>query len=335
MRKTICIYHANCMDGFAAAWAVRSALGPQIEFHASDYGDTPPDVADADVVVVDFSYKRMIIEQMAKVAHSVLILDHHVSAQDELAGLPSAPFWDAQRRNGGVAAVFDMERSGAQIAWDFFRSEYQAQRPSLIDYIADRDLWRFDLPDSKAINAALSINDFDFHTWTDLATDMQDAAYLQKMREHGATLLKRKGKDVAQIINTATRHMTIGGHIVPVANCPIHLASDVAGALAESAAFGACYFDNPKGRKFSLRANSDEAAVHVIAGLYGGGGHPRAAGFMRPHGWEGDSAVSIVPASDGGAAIAALDEKVSVLSGEVRDLDHRVDSAELEISQLT
>lgn len=26
-RKTMCIYHGNCADGFGAAWVVRKALG--------------------------------------------------------------------------------------------------------------------------------------------------------------------------------------------------------------------------------------------------------------------------------------------------------------------
>ena len=33
-RPTLCIYHGHCADGFGAAWVVRKALGPDIEFHA-------------------------------------------------------------------------------------------------------------------------------------------------------------------------------------------------------------------------------------------------------------------------------------------------------------
>ena len=66
MTRTICIYHANCADGFTAAWAVRQALGSGVEFVPAGYGDEPPDVDDADVVIVDFSYPRAVLERMAK-----------------------------------------------------------------------------------------------------------------------------------------------------------------------------------------------------------------------------------------------------------------------------
>lgn len=35
----LCIYHGNCQDGFAAAWCVRRAFGPQVEFVAGVYQD--------------------------------------------------------------------------------------------------------------------------------------------------------------------------------------------------------------------------------------------------------------------------------------------------------
>ena len=34
MSKVLCIYHANCADGFGAAWAVHRALGDDVEFVA-------------------------------------------------------------------------------------------------------------------------------------------------------------------------------------------------------------------------------------------------------------------------------------------------------------
>ncbi|MCK5503077.1 MAG: phosphohydrolase, partial [Tritonibacter mobilis] len=97
MAETICIYHANCCDGFAAAWAVRRALGPYVKFVPAQYKSDPPTVTGADVVIVDFSYKRPVLEQMALSARSILILDHHKTAQSDLAGLPkpAGGQWDA------------------------------------------------------------------------------------------------------------------------------------------------------------------------------------------------------------------------------------------------
>ena len=83
--KTLCIYHGNCADGFGAAWAVRKALGAEnVDFHAGVYQSPPPDVTDRDVIMVDFSYKRDVVAEMAEKARRVLILDHHKSAFEDL-----------------------------------------------------------------------------------------------------------------------------------------------------------------------------------------------------------------------------------------------------------
>ena len=157
MTRTICIYHANCADGFTAAWAVRQALGSGVEFVPAGYGDEPPDVDDADVVIVDFSYPRAVLERMAKWARSILVLDHHKTAQAELAALPQAQTtWHQHKRCGvRLAAEFDMARSGAQMAWDFFG---QRVRPFLIDVVADRDLWKWQIDQSREINAVIGRN---------------------------------------------------------------------------------------------------------------------------------------------------------------------------------
>ena len=158
MPKVLCIYHKDCTDGFGAAWAVRHALGrDNVEFHAASYDDPPPPVADRDVVVVDFSYKRPVFDEIARDARTVLVLDHHKTAADELRGLPVPPATYSALRDPAtvsnpfrVCALFDMERSGAGLAWDYFHPDAQS-RPDLINHIEDRDLWRFaaagDTPD--------------------------------------------------------------------------------------------------------------------------------------------------------------------------------------------
>lgn len=99
---SVCIYHGNCADGFGAAWVVRKALG-DIEFHPGKYQEPPPDVTGKDVVLVDFSYKRPALLEMAEQANSILILDHHVSALNDIGPLPKAV--RVPLSNGGFAYV--------------------------------------------------------------------------------------------------------------------------------------------------------------------------------------------------------------------------------------
>ncbi len=288
MTRTICIYHANCADGFTAAWAVREALGETVEYIPAGYGDEPPDVTGADVIIVDFSYKRPVLERMAHTARSIIVLDHHKTAKDDLIGLPRpVGAWDAHRAAAGnPAALFDMDRSGAQMAWDYF---HQGARPFLVDVVADRDLWHWRIEQSREINAVIGSHEMTWDTWHDLAARLQTDTDIGRVAAEGEAILRAHDKLVRQVIDVSKRRMVIGGHEVPVAAAPYALASDTAGTMAEGEPFAATYIDGPKGRAFSLRSRGDGLDVSQIAASYGGGGHRGAAGFLMPHGWEGDS----------------------------------------------
>lgn len=305
MSRTICIYHGNCADGFTAAWAVWKALGDKVEFVKGIYGEDPPDVAGADVIMVDFSYKRPVLEAMSGPARSILILDHHKTAQADLHGFGidmstwHPPFgWKRHQMNiaqdicegiphASQYVLFDMERSGAQLAWDFFHPGQP--RPKLVDYVADRDLWRFELTWSREIAAAVFSKEYRFDFWDVIATQMEAQDGFRTMVVEGAAIERKHHKDIAELLKVTRREMVIGGHRVPVANLPYTMASDAAGAMAEGAPFAACYFDRPDARVFSLRSRGDGLDVSEIAASYGGGGHRNAAGFQAPLGWEGDA----------------------------------------------
>jgi len=285
MTPDICIYHGNCQDGFGAAWAVWKRFGDAVEYFPGIYGQPAPDVRGKTVVMVDFSYKRPVIEAMAKDAARVLILDHHKSAAEDLAGFPMPPTWfEFFIGCEGVSAVFDMERSGAGLAWDYFHPE--TPRPALINHIEDRDLWRFRLNSTREISGALFSHYYDFHTYNIVAGEVERGA--SKIIAEGAAIERKLQKDVAELLGVMTRRMVIGGVSVPVANLPYTMASEAAGKLAEGEPFAACYFDGADCRTFSLRSRGDGMDVSKIAKRYGGGGHRNAAGFRVPIGWEGD-----------------------------------------------
>lgn len=306
MTKTICIYHGNCADGFTAAWAVRhAAVAQNVDFVPAVYGEAPPDVTGADVVLVDFSYKRPVLFEMAAAARSVLVLDHHKTAAEDLAGIPKprgewhdhiheATYHD-DRDGPYLRAVFDMDRSGAQLAWDYFHRDtgYHAgmplNRPPLVDYVADRDLWRFDLPYSRDTAAWLFSHAYDFDTWDRLEATLRHEDSFKRAVAEGQAITRKHDKDISELLAVLQTEMVIGGHRVPVANLPYTMASDAAGRMAGEAPFAACYFDRPDARVFSLRSRGEGGLdVSEIAAAYGGGGHRNAAGFQVPLGWSGD-----------------------------------------------
>jgi len=80
------LWHGGCFDGYTAAWIAERALGGG-ELVAVNYGEPPPDVHGRQVFILDFSYPREVLLRMASQATSIVLLDHHHTAQEALAGL--------------------------------------------------------------------------------------------------------------------------------------------------------------------------------------------------------------------------------------------------------
>jgi hypothetical protein len=288
--KTLCIWHGNCQDGFGAAWAVHHALGKDnVEFHAGVYQDAPPDVTGRHVLLVDFSYKRPILLDMATRAKSILILDHHKSAAEDLAGFRGPTYQQWQDKGRGpdpadppIAVVFDMERSGAGLTWDHLLPG--RPRPRLINHIEDRDLWRFKLPNTREISAAVFSYPYEFAVWDTLM-----AMDLDLLALAGTAIDRMHLREIANLLPVVQRKMVIGDLAMPVANLPLTMTSDAGHQMAtEADGIAACYWDTPEGRVFSLRSTDTGPDCQAIAVRYGGGGHVHAAGFRVELGWEGD-----------------------------------------------
>lgn len=262
MKKIYCIYHKGCLDGFAAAWVVRRAfLGENIIFLGGVYGQSAPEIDPNSIVcIVDFSYSRKILLEMAE-NNNVIVLDHHKSAKEQLKDLPFIEF--------------DMNKSGAVMTWEYFFENKSV--PPFISYIQDRDLWKFELKDSKEVNAALFSYPMEFEIWDTLA-----AKSIHSLRDEGKVLLRDRQRHIDSFSRGwAITSIDIGGHIVPCLNCPRFLASDVLHILAKNQPFAASYFDSADKRSFELRSDAENGLdVSKIAAQYGGGGHKHAAGFI-------------------------------------------------------
>lgn len=294
MSKSLCIYHHNCADGFGAAWAVWKAhkkAGEEIDFFPGIYGQPPADCSGRNVILVDFSYKRDVMERIIASAKSVTILDHHKTAQAEIQ-----PLLDA----GKAAGVFDMEKSGAILAWNwFFAGE---EPPQLLKHIEDRDLWRFALPKTREIQANLFSHPYDFEKWDALIEQCENPQKLAEFAYAGEAIERKHFKDIDELLGVTRREMNIGGYVVWAANLPYTMASDACELLCKTSmidprdgmatleppAFAATYYDGANGRFFSLRSRG-EFDVSEIAKKYGGGGHKNASGFTMPIGWEGET----------------------------------------------
>lgn len=274
--RPLVIYHGNCADGFSAAWCFWRKYGEYADYHAGVYQQDPPDVNGRDVYLVDFSYKRQVVEQMLTVANTVTLIDHHKSAIDDLQPLFMQDSWTDKPKQ--LAHFTDLNRSGATLAWDYLFPD--EDRPLLLGHVEDRDLWRFKLAGTREIQAFVFSHEYSFQLWDKLMS--ADQIELLKMTAAGAAIERKHHKDVAELVGVCKRRMVIGGYDVPVASLPYTMGSDAGHLMAKGEKFSACYWDTAEGRVFGLRSEESGLDVSEIANQYGGGGHVRAAGFKVP-----------------------------------------------------
>lgn len=262
MALTYVLYHADCLDGFTAAWTFWKFNNKNATFVPVRYGSPAPEIIPgSDVYMLDFSYDRKTLTDLSVRCLSLLVLDHHKTAQEDLKGLPFV--------------LFDMNRSGVGLAWDYFSP--MLPRPWLVNYIEDRDLWRNALPQTKEVSALTRSVPRTFQDWDEL-----NAMPLHVAQEKGLGCLAHLDGYIRATLPHAFL-ATLDTTVLPLVNIAYEGASDVANALLDykwKTNVAGYYFERPDGQfQYGLRSN-DYFDCSVLAKDFGGGGHKGAAGFV-------------------------------------------------------
>jgi oligoribonuclease NrnB/cAMP/cGMP phosphodiesterase (DHH superfamily) len=291
-KPDICFYHSPCSDGFGAAYAIWHRW-PDIEFIPINHGEpiNSGTIRGKNVLFVDFSLKKDKIWAMAQLAKSVIILDHHKSAESELKdfGTFNGELIDLEDilsyEHNNVVAHFDMLHSGAVLAWRF--ANPLEEIPQALLYIEDRDLWKWELSGSKEFGLATASIPFIFETWRDNVISNNDTHDLVR---RGAAVVEYEDKLVRQIVGNAywdtlwyvRENGNRDGHVAIFCNTSV-LQSEVGNALIKAypeAQFAAVWYITAEGEtRYSLRSEEGRADVSIIASRHGGGGHRNASGF--------------------------------------------------------
>lgn len=280
------IYHGNCPDGFTAAWIAARHIGPSVELFKAMYGEDPPieKARGRNVFVLDFSYPREQLLELWRSTQehngSLLVLDHHKTAETELEGLDFCEF--------------DMERSGAGMTWDYFHPG--EPRPWIVDYVEDRDLWRFRLPDSHALAIFVQSSVYSLEAWDAMeAMEPEEAAksaygcmryldhYCQKALEQSYPM--RVHYETAPSETAGPPPDGLQYEDATCVNAQYLGISELLNAALEREgprlALG-WFLDGKDGQMVvSLRSRKD-CDCSQIARHYGGGGHAQASSFRIP-----------------------------------------------------
>ena len=275
----IILYHGHCPDGFCAAY-IASKKYPEAKLipmdHGADHTEVLKECVHKDVLMVDFSLRtREENDTLAASTRSFQIYDHHKTAQAVLEGAPYA--------------VFDMKRSGAGLTWDYLFGKdstisdcadgrmkpfvYQ-KRPFYVDYVEDRDLWNWGLPNSREICAALGTAPLTKDAWDKIAEITPTAAL-----EYGRGALAHIDHYVREAVKQAQTGI-LQGYKTAVLNVPYLNCSEIGNELAKTHEVSLTWFERGDGIiQFSLRSIGD-IDVSAVAKIFNGGGHKNAAGFQ-------------------------------------------------------
>lgn len=269
----IVLYHANCSDGFGAAYAVAQRYGTSdTTYRAVQYRDELR-LDDFDGVgelyLLDITFALPTMMALRDRAKRLIVIDHHRTAEAVLR------YFDCNVK------IFDLEHSAAWLTYRYLYPEQDMQdMPILYDYIEDRDLWRFSYPLSREINAYIRSFAHSFGVWSEVETSLE--LRFDSCIEQGVAILRSQQQTVDALQSEAFMSR-IAGYTVPVVNAN-HLLSEIGESLLKrfpDAPFAAVYFDTPSHRVYSLRS-SERFDCSLVAQAFGGGGHARAAGFSLP-----------------------------------------------------
>ena len=253
------IYHANCTDGFGSAFSAWKLLGNRAEYHACTHGTKPPNVKGKNVVILDFSFDNKTTKKLIKDANNLLVIDHHKSAMVELHDISNT--------------IFDMSKSGATMSWEFFHPGKEP--PKFIQYITDRDLWKWELPYSKEFSAAFDMVPFEFEEFE----KFEDDSVFDDAVKRGSFILAYSKTVVKKVCEKATSKKYKDMDVLVVNSS--HWMSEIGAKLSPDCDFALIwYYDHDdQHTRVSLRSFHDHIDVSEIAKDFKGGGHRKAAGF--------------------------------------------------------
>ena len=285
--KNLVIYHGGCYDGFTSAWVAHKFFNGNCTLYPGKYGEPPPHVdKTTNVYIVDFSYPREVMLDLHAKSHHLVVLDHHKTAMKDCEGLDFC--------------IFDMDKSGCKLTWEYFFSDRPA--PLLVEFVEDRDLWRFKLKDTKRFMSYLSSMEMELGVWNAIAE--AGPVEMITMLTEGAAIERYVNNLYEKLAKEARlQYFWVGGELATIAavNAPYQLASGLCNYILSNENqftsekdpldFVVAYFQTENmGWSYSLRSKG-EFDVSEVAKMHGGGGHKNAAGFRSNYlVFEGDGA---------------------------------------------
>lgn len=271
--KVYVLYHANCHDGaMAAALAKKEIMefGYKPEMIPCSYGKSIPNIeVNSLVYIVDFSFKEKETRQLSSIARKIIIIDHHVTAQEEYE-----KFKDLEN----IHFVFDVNVSGAYGVWNYFHENETA--PLVIKLVSDRDLFKFEFEeDTKNLYSYMQTLEYNLNKYEELLIESN----LFTALEQGEKCKKLHLALVNNYVKNPLGEIELNGNKMKYFNLQFEFGSDVCNLYLQQnpeEKFVAYFLMTGNNEvSFGLRSLIPKNDVSEIAKFFGGGGHKCASGF--------------------------------------------------------
>jgi nanoRNase/pAp phosphatase (c-di-AMP/oligoRNAs hydrolase) len=265
LKDIVVIYHKNCPDGFGAAWAAWKKYGDEASYVAASYSDPIPEgIEGKEVYVIDFSYDAVRLPALESKAKRLVVIDHHKGGEAHVKATKEH--------------VFDLTHSGAYLAWQYFHPGEKV--PDFIEYLSDGDRNVYTKPDAPTICAYICSTEKEFEEFEKVYQEMEDMSRRQSVIEKGKMIIRYRDFLLAPALHSI-HFINLAGTILPAVNAvfPMDEKSHLIHEMYNLYPPVAMSYRYDEGEwKCSLRSNGDFDCT-VLAGKFGGSGHPGSSGF--------------------------------------------------------
>jgi hypothetical protein len=259
----VVLYHADCTDGFAAAWAAFKHFGTNAQYLGVDHEVPPPDgLQGKEIYMVDFTYPQEETARLMRDNVRVTAIDHHASVRETTLATHQP--------------LYAVDHSGAALAWQYFHPDRPL--PTLLKYVEDLDLHRFVLPDSRAVNDWIDLFDFDFAVWNKLASTLERTAGIRRAVREGTLIRTYREKLVQRMASKMAYPVMFEGYRTLALNTELFHADTCDALVRLLPPIGIVWRQKPHGVYVSLRSDGT-VDVSKLAVKHGGGGHAASAAF--------------------------------------------------------
>jgi len=270
--NNILYYHNPCQDGFASMFVANKFLK---DCHIVPYshGQNIQDIYTGKTIYfLDMAPSLEVFHKLNK-SNRVIILDHHISNYKE--------YKDIMEKNKDI--IIKMENSGVGVVWEYFTD---VPMPYFLKLIEDRDLWKFNYPETKEFCEALYFTTSSTDSFSE-SMAIFDELYenpekLQYYLNLGKLLVKQKNNKIKYLTDKYIQKVyKYEGHNLCMANVENDLVSDLGNSLSSrpECDFAILWRYDHEYEKYNLSFRStDKVDVSEICKKFGGGGHKNAAG---------------------------------------------------------